>query len=655
MPTILKRCVAGLILLLLASACSSGSGTKKSAAPTLPGTYQLIGDLNGTQVKAGATVTLTLRPNGTLSVLAVQPGQRFTDSGTWKVTGATVTIEFKEQGIKGSGTYDFDGTTLHLPVLVFGDGKGVSEWHRSGTSPSGSASSSQNAALPDNEKLWDLDHDAAAAGTKAYSEAIAKGTARNDAIAAALATVKSMPDVTDSGLSSNGLNIGITYSDGLKENIVTERLQSKPAGPNWRGLAGRSRTDAGTCEALAGQSADPREPGREGVNPGGGYGVRLYDQATQPKPVTSADSPPAKRALLISPQYDVPHPLHGKPTSIRDVTGANIECLQASLVKASYAVDTILGKAGAPGKPVGAGDQAIQQMITKLTTQKYGFVYFLGHGYLEREGDAFAGIWMGAVDLDRPEIKAVLKGKKIDRSLVVAVNEAYTKLFGFTWDPANPVFDFAPDADLTPSIIVKPAFFTQLRSKGADFSKSLVFINACSAGKSTLLATAVGPKVFVGWKREMDGTFIADASEAIIDMLTDKARTARAATQLWQIHEKWKATGPALEPGEDWINLVAFGANLQEYSKIDAQTYVLIFRLRHGPSSASSDITQSAKVVNACFNEIWKFHKGALASPACHALDYGATQPTEGQVVDALFEVGAKSVSGGAGRWTLAD
>jgi hypothetical protein len=654
MRTVLSRWVLGLVALLVLGACSSAT-TGTGSSPTLAGTYHLVGDVGGTQVKSGATVTMTLRKDGTLTVVAVQPGQRFTDSGTWKVTGDSIAIEFKDQQIKGTGKYEFDGKTLRLPVLIFGEGKGISEWQLAGASTSGApTSSAPPVALPDHSDLWDLDHDAAAAGTKVYSDAVAKGTSRTAAIQEALTKVQGMPDVTDAGLSSNGLNIGITYSDGLTENIVTERLQPPTPGGNWHASSTALGSAAGTCETLPGQSADPREPGREGVNPGGGYGVALYDQNIQPKPVSSADSPPSKRALLIAPQYDVKHPLHKVPTSIREVSGDTIECLQASLKKVNYTVDTILGTVSG-GKPINAGDQAIQQLITKLTTQKYGVIYFLGHGYLERTGNAFAGIWMGAVDLDRPEIKAVLNGKKIDRSLVAAVNEAYTKLFGFTWDPANPVFDFAPDDDLTPSIIVKPAFFAQLRAKGTDFSKTLIMIDACSSASTLNMVAAAGPKAYIGWKREMSGEFISNAGEAIFDMLTDKARTVRAAAQLWQIHEKWKATGPALEPGEDWINLVAVGANGKEYDKIDAQTYILIFRLRHGPSSATSNITQSTKVIRACYDQIWKSHKGALASPACHALDYGATQPTEGQVVEALFEVGVQTINGGGGRWTLAD
>jgi hypothetical protein len=181
-----------------------------------------------------------------------------------------------------------------------------------------------------------------------------------------------------------------------------------------------------------------------------------------------------------------------------------------------------------------------------------------------------------------------------------------------------------------------------------------MMIDACSSAATLNMVAAAGPKAYIGWKREMSGEFISHAGEAIFDMLGDKVRTVRAAAQLWQIHEKWKAAGPASPPGEDWINLEAVGADGREYSKIDAQTYILIFRLRHGPSSASSNITQSAKVIQACYDQIWKFHKGALASPACHALDYGGTQPTEGQVIDALSEVGARS-AGGPGRWTLAD
>lgn len=647
----LSLLAALVALTMLAAGCSSetkGNGTTVSLA----GSYHLVRDVGGTQVKTGATVTLTLKEGGTLTMLAVQPGEKLTDTGTWQVKGTTITIELKDQQIKGTGEYEFDGTTLRLPILIFGAGQGASEWRRVGAPSPAPSSSTSAPPVTGGFQAWDLDHDAAAAGTKVYAEAIARGTSRKDAIAQAIAKVKTMPDVSGADLSANGLNVTVTYTDGLHEDIVTERLQRKQdVGSDWRAGAGST---AGSCETLPGRSPDPQEPGREGVNPGGGYGVQIYDQNVQPKPVSSADSPPVKQALLVSPQYDVPHPLHGTPTSIRQAAGDNIECVEASLKKVGYGVDTILGRVD-NGKRVNVGDAAVDQLITKLTTQKYGVVYFLGHGYLERSGNGFAGMWMGAIDLDRPEIKSVLNGKKIDRQLAVKVKEAYAKLWNLTWDPADPVIDLAPDDDGTASIVVKPALFAQLRTKGADFSKSLFFIGACSSGSDSRMVTAAGPKAYVGWKVEMSGEFIANAGEAVFDMLTDKARTVRAATQLWQIHEKWKATGPALQPAEDWINLVAVSGNGKEYDKIDAQTYILIFRLRHGPASASSNITQSAKVINACYDQVWKFHKGALASPACHALQYGNVQPTEGEVVEALYEVGVKTVNGNVARWTLAD
>jgi len=46
--------------------------------------------------------------------------------------------------------------------------------------------------------------------------------------------------------------------------------------------------------------------------------------------------------------------------------------------------------------------------------------------------------------------------------------------------------------------------------------------------------------------------------------------------------------------------------------------------------------------------------KSALASPSCHAWTYGNTFPTNGQVIDALSEVGVNNKVA-AGRWTLSD
>ena len=38
-------------------------------------------------------------------------------------------------------------------------------------------------------------------------------------------------------------------------------------------------------------------------------------------------------------------------------------------------------------------------------------------------------------------------------------------------------------------------------------------------------------------------------------------------------------------------------------------------------------MAKNAKFVQDCYEQVWKLHKSALASPSCHALTYGNTFP----------------------------
>ena len=655
----LRSCLLSLVLVLVAACSSTTSGHGSNPARDLVGSYHLVGDVGGQKVKTGATVTLVLRADGTLQVVAEQAGQRLTDSGSWRLSGNTITVEFRSEQIKGSGRYEYDGRTLRLPILVFGSGNGVSEWTRVGAGPSSappsgapsSGTQTPGAPVAWSDSVWDVSKDGAAAGTKAYTEALARGATRADAISQALAKAKSVPGVSSADLSANGLNITVTYSDGQTEDIVTERLQPPSSkGPSKFADLG----DPATCDTLPGRSPTPQEPGREGINPGGGYGVQIYDQGVQPKPVSSADTPSNKRALLVVPQYDVMHPIGTSLTTIRQVTGNNVECLSATLHKRGYTVDTILGKISGSSRSQ-VGELAIADLIKDLTSNKYGVFYFIGHGYLTHEKDKFAGVLMGEVDTSRPEIQKILNGGKVNHDNFMQVEQAYASLLGLTWDANDPAITLAPDNNGTATLVLRPGFFTQMKGRGVDLSQAFVFMNGCSSAVTLEMAQAIGPKAYVGWKHEMDGSFVADAAEQILDVLTDTAKTVRFATQVWELHEKWAAPPGALDPHVDWANIAAFGEGVRPYDVLDAQTYILIFAIRNGPSSATADIRKNATFVQQCYDQVWKFHKGALASPACHALQFGNVQPTEGEVVDALSEVGLKHIGNSAGRWTLAD
>ena len=679
------------LLVLVLSACGGGKarppgeGTPASEVD-ISGTYAVVQDSDGTRPKPGATVTLVLN-NGTLSVKAVSAGEELTDSGTYSIRDGRMTIEFREQGISATDQpYKLDGQTLEIPVKMFGEGAGSSTWKRTDGQATTKPTPAAQTALKSDWSAWNLDKDPAAAATKSFVEAVnQKGKPWSQAVQDTADFARGLPNVADATVSTNGLNITLRYKDGTGGYVVTERLALAPgestaidapspqllvsAKPVAPAVPQRSNTvtNAG-CAALPGAPAAsrPPEPGREGLNPAGGYGVALYDPKSQPKPISSADSPP-KRALLVAPAYELEHPLRGHGgkveliESFKSAVGPTIECMQADLTGSGYVVDTILGQMEG-GKAVHTGDQAIEELAKLLQTNRYGVFYVMSHGTNITSYFGFVSeswMYMGLLDIERPELKKAVNKRKLDSKVNTDIVKALATISGLTWDGSgDPPFVVGAEFSGSAVVWVTPTFFKMLREqKSVSFDQTLVFLNTCSSAADATLREAMKPKAFFGWTIPMNGSFITDAAETIVDSLTDKARSARNSWWMWRRHEAWQIdkAGKAREENEKPEQLKAFGVNGVAYEPITSQSVILIYRLRNGPSSASSDIAKSMLVVRDCSRLFWSAgKKTGLASPACHQLEFGNELPTDAEVDDAIFEVGGP-VQKPFGRWTLAD
>lgn len=688
-----------VVLAMLVAGCSSGSGGSGSkdddggAEPTsLVGEYELIGDVEGTKVNDGASVTLTLKDDGTLTVLAVQPGETLDDTGTWSVTDTEIELTTTGESLVGEGPFELRGDVLILPFLVFGEGEGRSEWKRlTPPAPPTTEDDDDGQDVADGPpaafgETWELDGPdavASAVGMQAYAEAIAEGTAPTDAVQEALGAVQALPSVEDAEVSDNGLNIEITYDDGTTDEVLTERLldvgaddPSAGAGPGGGNLrapglrsggpgapgdaptplaAGTSAAapDPSSCATLPASSGDPQEPTREGINPGGGYGVSAYLPTVDAKPIHGDDSPPddQRTAVLVSPQYDVMHGGTDDADSIRGQAGSNIECIDASLSSRGYDVTTILGK---DGDPDSTGLAATARFLDALA-ERPGVVYFLGHG---ASGKNKNYLNMGPLDMTSAPVTKVIgeRSAPIDRATAAKINESLTEHLGLDWDPNNLVLNISPDSQNVVTLWLHPDVFRALRDeRGASFEDSLVWLNACSSAATGTFQEALDAKAFVGWKEDMVGAFIADASEAAFDALTDGTRTARGATQVWQLHALWEHGTGAAESHVDPRNLWA-GGETTEYPPLTGQSHILLFFIRHAPGTAVSDLKANADGVKACFDQHWAGGKRAGIGTTCLKLQTGV--PTEADVLDAMFEAGADAPGAPgeqAGRWTLAD
>lgn len=654
--------------------------------PSLVGAYELVGDVGGTQVGDDATVTLTLKQDGTLTLLAVQPGETLEDTGTWSATDTDIKVATADETLVGDGPFELRGAVLILPFFVFGEGEGTSEWKRT-TEPVTVDPDEGDEELADGssggfEDTWELegpDAVASAVGMKAYSEAIAEGTAQADAVLVALDEIQAMESVESAEVSANGLNIEIVYDDGTTDELLTERLLAEgeddpsvgsgaseasnltgaglsspglgTAGVGALSFAAASAAvepDIATCEKLPAASSTPQETTREGINPGGGYGVTAYLPLIATKPINSDDSPPIaqRTAVLISPQYDV---THGGDT-IRGQAGSNIECVDASLSSRGYKVTTILGK---DGDPDSTGLEATAAFIDALA-KKPGVVYFLGHG---ASGQNKNYLDMGPLDMALEPVTKITGDKSvtIDQAMAARINESLAEYLGLEWDPNNKVLNISPDSQGVPTLWLHPKFFNAVRDRGASFENSLVWLNACSSAASGTFQDAIQAKAFVGWENDMTGAFIADASEAGFDALADSTRTARGATQVWQLHALWENGSGTAASNLDPRNLWA-GGKTSEYLPLTGQAHVLLFYIRHAPGTAAADLAANARGVKACYDQYWSGGTRAGIGTTCLKLQMGV--PTVVDVLEAMFEAGAPAPGAPgepAGRWTMAD
>jgi hypothetical protein len=106
--------------------------------------YNFVRDSDGTGPSKGSIVTLTFTPgNGSVAFNAVRPGETSTDSGTYSVSGALITLSLPNLDISVTNQpYILTGATLVLPFKLFSDGPGTSTWTAaSGQGGSGSSRS----------------------------------------------------------------------------------------------------------------------------------------------------------------------------------------------------------------------------------------------------------------------------------------------------------------------------------------------------------------------------------------------------------------------------------------------------------------------------------------------------------------------------------
>jgi hypothetical protein len=130
-----SRALLTTMLLLSGIALGAQAIAQQKVAPIV-GTYILIQDDDGTAPRADAQVTLVFLPDGTAVLSASLPGTPvITDKGGWSMTSdGKLTLVLPESGKAFSQSkITASGRDLTIPIHVFSDTDGSSNWKRSST------------------------------------------------------------------------------------------------------------------------------------------------------------------------------------------------------------------------------------------------------------------------------------------------------------------------------------------------------------------------------------------------------------------------------------------------------------------------------------------------------------------------------------------
>lgn len=572
-------------------------------AAAIEGEWQFVKDTpSGGGPGKGSSIVLSVQAKGRLLLSATKPRQVLTTTGTYTLTGERISIELPEleRSVK-NGPWRLAGDLLTLPFQLLVEKPGSSQWRR----------------VP-------LVTGPIAVFYRKLDEETGGGKPLPQAAAAAAEAVKAQdPRVVGYEITDGVIWCVLDFKDGHREWVM---LKSRPVRKPKPVKMGRGPL-----------TADPRThiPAR---------------------PHTAPDDPPNKTAILFMPFVHAPYYYYddeggeGKVASLAE-EGEDAKYLEERLRKAHYEVVRLEDEAATP--------KALYKAITECGGNP-GVLYMSSHGGATRNSAGLmSGVCLGKEEdwmheLASPNLQAVLKS---------AVPEGYfdttghgsldtEAVFNLTWMRSSP-------GVMLGFLAIMDGFFSRLVLTGkADFSKSLVYADACKTASNPALAKAFRAKAYLGHTGSAAAYVSPRLAQYLFSVLVRPTFSISEAMGLMHhvISKQTVVFFPEDErlsglPMDEARLLVLTGSDLSTVNPPSFDSLYLCWMARW----SSGHPEAGAQALLETYDKYWsKKHFSGLASPFATAGVRGKHVPTAEEVDEARHLVSGEPTRP-YGRFTLND
>ncbi len=617
------------------------------AQQLLPLSFYHIQDADGQRPGEGVDVVLLFEPDGIADLYVARDDEAIAYKGTYSCANNVIALKFNDIDFKRdvSFTIDTAETTISLPFMAFSNSPGTSTWRRH--------------RKPLEHNLHLVFAAATLAENLPTAQAINRTVAYANAIRnisslqkTALASASAAPAITSIAPFENG--VAIQYDHGPTVNIELF---------DWS-------LGSGKPMRLSPLASDPR--------------VHL-DPAS---PHNGAADPPEKTALFIAP-FD---------SDRETVTWYDYAFLNRRTVTPSEPVHRRLGEAfkvtemastlesnGYRVTVLRDADVNLVNMIEALIPGKGarahspGFISMMTHGL--GNGNLLTGTILGNSKDWRDEFAdqaALLKARGYGDLLTYGGGTEQRPL---TIAATVLTKSMRPGGGLIYSLTVTPKFWEWLRTRQADFSRSLVFVAACLTDLNADLREAVRARAYFAYDAPVSINFAAKSLQYFCKSLARPTHSAeetyynllRVMNTKQMIYAEDKildglAGADAAQGDSALLFFRGYGYTGQKvisyslggwFNTADADLgaiWWLLFSGRWG-----QDAKAGSDGMLSCWQSFWKDGKtGGLANPACHNKTPGRA-PTHNEVAYASYLLNGTPVLGLGNattmipRWTLND
>jgi hypothetical protein len=647
----------GLVALMLLAACSGG-GSKTSGSGSSGASDQSNGnsDAGTAGIKVdqpiqvayrhqsdsaaqspfeGGTARLLFEPGGAASLYVAGDASGLGRHGTYGYDGKKMTLHIKADEFTIDSTFDLDlnADQPTFPFQAFSTDGGTSSWQREVIGVMDGTDSVFQAARYDD--AVPIAREAAVARAQAYAAARVEldggvageqsmGAPRDQAGPVRLVAFNQQstepPKIVGTEKFANGVTL--VYADGTKADVVLF---------SWK-------SDGAAAGDVVSLKASPIASD-----------VRV-EIATKPPGDGSAD-PKNKAALLANPfatEFDEGQIVSDATKTLED-RGYKVSSLQDSSATFESIAAGLLGGGG--GTP--------------------GFVTISSHG--GASGSMATSEYLGVPG--SPAADKVIYDKM--HAVAERIDKAYPGSRSFTVNGVKQQpfqlleYSHGPN-DKKVYVGLSPAFWTWIKSAGASFASSFVFLSSCESDVNPQIRTDVAAKVFAGFSEQAN---ITAAKTAFAYIVAQLARPTRSAEEVSYNLVRVVNTGQTIYKEDQMFDgtpskplgrilkfygggttapVDYFGNGWLDNKSLDlGQVWWLVFSGRW-----SGDAAEGASKLQNCWDLFWSAgNKGGLASPACNASNSG-NLPKAAEVSYAIYLLtGKEAIASGAKvpRWTLAD